>query len=447
MENRREFIRKTGAAAAGISLTGTLSAKSYRRIQGANDRLNIIVAGCMRRANALRESFGELNEHLHIEAVCDVIQQRREKYADSLEEVMGYRPRAVNDFRELLTDDRIDAVFNLTPDHWHAPGSFLVLEAGKHVYVEKPLTHNPKEGDLFLEYAKKYNEQVVFMGTQQRSQATARRIVSELHDGLIGDIYHVLAHYTNSRGSIGNGKVSPVPDGFDWDLFQGPAPRKEYMDILYDYYWHWFWTWGTGETGNNATHEFDVARWILQVDHPEKVFCNAGKYYYVDDDWTMYDTMDVTFRYPGGKSIRWDGRSRTGFSAYGEDRGNVVYGSRGSVTISRNGFKVYDLNNKLIREENEATESVTTGLGGGGDISTKHILNFIETIRGNAEPNSVVKEAVMSSHLNHLANISSRSGQSLQVDPVNGHILDDRIMKQYWSREYEPGWEPALLKG
>lgn len=443
MENRREFLKKSGAVAAGLSVAGTMTAKSYSRILGANDRLNIAVVGCMRRANALRDSFGELKNQLHISAVCDVIRERREQYAASLEPVMGYVPKALNDFREVLEDDSVDAVFNLTPDHWHAPGAFLALKAGKHVYVEKPLTHNPREGELFLEFEKKY-DQVIFMGTQQRSQETARKIVSELHDGLIGEIYHVLAHYTNSRGSIGNGKVVPVPEGFDWDLFQGPAPRREYMDILFDYYWHWFWTWGTGETGNNATHEFDVARWILQVDHPESVFCNAGKYYYVDDDWTMYDTMDVTFKYPGGQSIRWDGRSRSGYSAYGEGRGNVVYGSEGSVTISRNGFKVYDLNNKMIREEKEATESVTTGLGGGGGITTKHILNFVETVNGKGNPNSVLSEAAKSSHLNHLANIASRSGQSLQVDPENGHILDKKLMKKYWAREYEPGWEPEL---
>jgi len=444
MENRRTFIRKTGVATAGLAMAGpAVSARSYRRILGANDRLNVAVIGCMRRAEALRGSFGDLKDHLQIKAVCDVNRERREKYAASLQEVMGYVPKHVNDFRELLPDPELDAVFVLIPDHWHAPAAYLALEAGKHVYVEKPLTHNPREGELFLEFQKKY-DRVVFMGTQQRSQETARKIVAEMHDGLIGDIYHVLAHYTNTRGSIGNGKVVPVPDGFDWELFQGPAPRQPYMDILYDYNWHWFWNWGTGETGNNATHEFDVARWILQVQNPQDVYCNAGKYYYVDDDWTMYDTMDVTFKYPGGQSIRWDGRSRTGFSAYGEDRGNVAYGSKGSITISRNGFKVYDLSNKLIREEKEATESVTTGLGGGGDISTKHIFNFLETVRGRSKPNSVLTEAVMSSHLNHLANIASRTGKMLRVDPQNGHILDKKIMKEFWAREYEPGWEPKL---
>jgi predicted dehydrogenase len=443
-ESRRDFIRKTGAAAAGITLGGAaVSAKSYRRIIGANNRLNVGIIGCLRRAEALRPSFTELKDQLQVAYVCDVVKERRERYAASLNEPLGYMPPAVNDLREVLADGQVDAVFMLIPDHWHAPGSFLALESGKHVYVEKPLTHNPREGELFLEFQEKYNK-VIFMGTQQRSQETARRLIRELHDGSIGEIYHVLAHYTNSRGSIGNGKVVPVPDGFDWELFQGPAPRQEYRDILNDYNWHWFWNWGTGETGNNATHEFDVARWVMQVEHPEEVQCNAGKYYYRDDDWSMYDTMDVTMRYPGGKAISWEGRSRIGYSIYGEGRGNVVYGTKGTATISRNGYKVYDLQGRLIKEENEASESVTTGMGGEGVITTAHLQNFIRTVRGEAEPNSVLKEAAASSHLNHLANIAYRTGRSLKVDPASGHILDEEIMKRYWSRDYEPGWEPKL---
>ncbi|MDF1575020.1 MAG: Gfo/Idh/MocA family oxidoreductase [Bacteroidales bacterium] len=443
-ENRREFIKKTSAAAAGISLGGlAASAKSYRRIMGANERLNVGIIGCMRRAEAIRSSFTDLKDQVEVSYVCDVVKDRRDQYAASLKEPLGYLPAAVNDFREILADSRVDAVFHLTPDHWHAPGSFLALEAGKHVYVEKPLTHNPREGELFLEFEKKF-PQVIFMGTQQRSQSTARKVVKELQDGLIGDIYQVLAHYTNGRASIGKGKVMAPPEGFDWDLFQGPAPRQDYMDILFDYNWHWFWPWGTGETGNNATHEFDVARWILQVDHPEEVHCSAGKYYYREDDWSMYDTMDVRMKYPGGKTIRWDGRSRTGHSIYGEGRGNVAYGTEGTATISRNGYKIYDLHGKLVREEEEAAQSVTTGMGGGGDITTRHIHNFFQTVRGQAKPNSVLKEAAGSSHLNHLANIAYLTGGSLKVDPSSGHILDEEIMKKHWAREYEPGWEPVL---
>ncbi|PID93309.1 MAG: dehydrogenase [Bacteroidetes bacterium] len=449
-ENRRNFLKKTGAMAAGVSLGGSAvsaasanSAKSYRRILGANDRMQVGIIGCLRRAEALLPSYADLKDQLDLLMVCDVVQSRREKYAAAVKDAIGHRPQAVNDFREVLANGKVDAIFNLTPDHWHAPLSFSALEAGKHVYVEKPLTHNPREGELFLKFQKKYNR-LVFMGTQQRSQHTARKIVKELQEGLLGEIKHVLAHYTNARTSIGKGKVVPVPEGFDWDLFQGPAPRMPYMDVLEDYNWHWFWNFGTGETGNNATHEFDVARWVLQVGHPESVFCNAGKYYHLDDDWSMYDTMDVTMKYPGGKSIRWDGKSRTGYSVYGTDRGNVVFGEKGSAVIGRNGFKIYDLKGKEIRAEDEASTSVTTGLGGGGAISTKHVFNFIEAVRGTAQANSVLSEAVKSSHLNHLANISYRSGQSLEVDPDTGRIMDYKLMQKYWSREYEPGWEPKL---
>lgn len=441
-ETRRSFIKKSAISAAGMTLAGnSLSAAGYRRIMGASDRINVAVIGNYRRANAMRQSFADLKDKLNILYVCDVVKERRDTYAESLKEAVGYVPDAVNDYREILADPKVDAIFLFTPDHWHAPGTWMALEAGKHVYVEKPLTHNPREGELLLQYHKKYNK-IVQMGSQQRSQFTAQKIISEIHDGLIGDIYSVMAYYINNRGSIGNGKVVPVPDGFDWDLFQGPAPREAYKDIYFDYYWHWFWTWGTGETGNNAAHEFDVARWVLKVAHPQRVEVNAGKFYYVDDDWTMYDTMEATFVYPGGVTIKWDGRSRTGYSAYGSGRGNIVYGSKGTVAIGRNGYTVYDLKGDLIREEEEATRSQTTSVGGEGGITTNHVNNFLEAIKGTAKSNSVLSEAVKSNLMCHTANIAYKTGQPLISDPITGHILDKKIMKEHWAREYEPGWGP-----
>ena len=448
-KDRRTFIKTSAVAAAGITMGAEhlnarmQSAKSYRRIMGANDRINIGVAGCYRRANSLRDSFRDLKDRINILYVCDVVKDRREKYADSMIEAVGYRPKAVNDMREIHADPEVDAFFNLTPDHWHGPGTWMALQAGKNVYTEKPLAHNPREGELLVEYQKKYGK-VVQMGTQQRSQETAQRIIREIHDGLIGEAYMVTAFYSNKRGSIGNGKVVPVPEGFDWDLFQGPAPREVFKDIYFDYNWHWFWPWGTGETGNNATHELDVARWVLGIDHPEQVTFFGGKYQFREDDWTMYDTMDATFLYPGNKIIKWDGKSRNNYQTYCYDRGNIVYGTEGSVYLSRNGYKQYDLAGKLVREEDEKSLSVTTGLGGGGDITTNHIANFLDAIEGKAKQNAPLQVAADSTLLCHLANIASRTGQTLRCDPANGHILDKKIMQQYWGRKYEPGWEPPV---
>jgi predicted dehydrogenase len=441
-KDRRKFIKNSALAAAGVTLGAQhLTAKSYSRVMGANDRINIGIAGCYRRANGLRNSFGDLKERINVSYVCDVVKERRDRYAGSLKDVLGYTPAAINDLREILADPGVDAFFNLTPDHWHAPGTWMALEAGKHVYVEKPLTHNPREGELLVEYQKKYGK-VVQMGSQQRSQQTAHKIIGEIHDGIIGEPYMVHSYYSNQRGGIGKGKVIPIPDGFDWDLFQGPAPREEFKDIYFDYNWHWFWPWGTGETGNNATHELDVARWVLQVPHPQKVTFFGGKFHFRDDDWTMYDTMDATFQYEGNKIIKWDGKSRNNHRTYGDGRGNIVYGPDGTVVINRNGYKLFDRVGKLVKEEDEDSLSVTTGLGGGGDISTNHIANFLDAIEGKARQNSDLQQAADSTLLCHLANIASRTGRHLECDPATGRILDEKIMKQYWSREYEPGWEP-----
>ena len=441
---RRDFIKKSAVAATGITLGAQhLTAKSYSRILGANDRLNIGVAGCYRRGKAMLATFKDLQDKLNILFVSDVVKERRDKYAASINEALGYKPKAVNDFREMLADPALDALFNLTPDHWHVPGTWMALEAGKHVYVEKPLGHNPREGEIIQEYQKKFNK-VVQMGSQQRSQQTARKIIKEIHDGLIGDPYTVVAYYSNKRGDIGNGKVVPVPEGFDWDLFQGPAPREAFKDIYFDYMWHWFWPWGTGETGNNATHELDVARWVLQVSNPEEVSVNGGKFQFVNDDWTMYDTINATFRYPGNKTIIWDGKSRNNIQTYGDDRGNIIYGSEGSVRINRNGYKQYDLAGKLVKEESEQSLNVTTGLGGGGGLTTGHIQNFMEAIQGKAKQNSVLGEAARSTLLCHLTNIAYRTGETLSCDPDTGHITNKKIMKKYWGREYEPGWGPNI---
>ena len=177
---------------------------------------------------------------------------------------------------------------------------------------------------------KKYNH-VVQMGNQQRSSVETREIIKEIHNGIIGETYKAIAFYSNTRDRVPlPNKVKP-PEYLDWDEFQGPAPREDYMDILGDYMWHWYWTWGTAETGNNATHEVDVARWALQEKHPVKVTCNAGKFHYKDDGWTMYDTMESTYYYADGKSIVWDGKSRSGYNTYGAGRGTIIFGSEGSV--------------------------------------------------------------------------------------------------------------------
>jgi predicted dehydrogenase len=380
----------------------------------------------------------------HIYAIGDVDKNRQEKGVALVHKLTGDKPKAEYRLKKILENKNIDAVVLATPDHWHAAGTWMALQAGKHVYVEKPCSHNPAEGDVMVAMQKKYGH-IVQMGNQQRSSPESREIIKEIHNGLIGETYKAVAFYSNNRGRVPLPNKVVVPSYLDWDEFQGPAPREDYMDIVGDYMWHWYWTWGTAETGNNATHEVDIARWALQEVHPVKVGVNAGKYHFKDDGWTMYDTMEATYHYADGKTIVWDGKSRSAYNTYGGDRGVIIFGTDGTVNVDRGGYKHYNRGGKLVNEKKSEHAEAGITLGGGGDMTTLHMKNFIEVIQGKSDQGSPIEEGAISTNMCHYANISYRAGnRDLDIDPENGKLLDPILMNRYWSREYEKGWEPPI---
>jgi len=438
--NRRDFI-KTSALGFG-GLAAGLSAKSYGRVKGANDRVHVAFMGCGRRVGAYYESLEEKynSELLYI---CDVKKSMRDKAANDLKSKLEYTPQLIEDIRIAFEDEKLDAVFIATPDHWHAPAGWMAMEAGKHVYIEKPLTHNPAENEYLSRFQEKY-DRVLQMGNQQRSSAHTIEIINEIHNGIIGTPYKAVAFYNNNRGEVPNPVGQAPPSDLNWDLFQGPAPRESYRHNTWDYNWHWYgWKWGTAETGNNATHELDIARWALQLDYPERVHVEAFKHHYPDDGWEMYDTMYASFFFPGSKVINWDGKSRNNFNTYDGGRGTVIYGTEGSVFIDRSLYRLYDRSGNLMRAQASGSGETGTALGGGGSMSTSHVINFYDSIRSKVKPNSPTVEAAKSTQLCHLANIAYRVNKSFDVDSKTGRILDNGAMK-LWGREYEPGWEPKI---
>ncbi len=444
--NRRDFIKKASAGSVGLAFTGgltSMSAKSYNRIIGANDRIHVAIQGLGRRLGGFIEPITTKKNNIELMYLCDVMKSQRDKAAVEFSKLLNKTPKLENDIRKVLDDKKVDAVFIATPDHWHTPGACMAMAADKHVYVEKPCSHNPREGEIIVDFQKKYNK-VVQMGNQQRSSAESNKIIQEIHKGLIGKAYKAIAFYTNSRGIVPNQVKTKVPEGLDWELFQGPAPRKEYTHDTWDYNWHWYgWDYGTAEMGNNATHELDIARWALDVKYPQHVDVLSGKFHHLNDGWTMYDTMEATFRFSDNRIIQWDGQSRNGYDKYGKSRGVIVYGSKGSVFIDRDGFMLYDLKGKLIRDSKSQGAESGIALGGGGSLSTLHAVNFFDAIRGKAKLTSPIDQGAISQMLTHYANISSRIGKSFEVDENNGYIYDRDAMK-LWSRDYEPGWEPKL---
>jgi predicted dehydrogenase len=448
--NRRDFLKQTGKAGFGLSLltwlgsrrTATARAASPRAI-GANGKIVAAVVGTNGRGLAHVACLTGL-PGTEIAYICDVEDKALAKGVKATGRHQKTEPKGVKDFRKILEDKSVDVITIATPDHWHAPMAILALAAGKHVYVEKPCSHNPNEGELLIR-AVNNCKNVCQMGNQRRSFPNMHTVMKELKEGIIGKVYFARAWYDNKRASIGHGQEVPVPAGLDYDLWQGPAPRRPYRSNTIPYNWHWFWHWGTGEALNNGTHEVDVCRWALGVDWPTRVSSNGGRYQF-QDDWETPDTQVIAWDYAEGKTISWEGRSCNNYPVEGLERGSLIYGTEGTALLDGNAYTIFDKNKKKVKEVkgNEAADPTDTVSASGIGLDKVHVKNFIDCIRTGNQPNSPISEGHKSVTMLHLGNIAWRVGRELNIDPGNGHIKDDEGAMKFWRREYEPGWEPKV---
>jgi len=439
MVTRREFLDALAVSAAGLA-TGT-TAKSYGQILGSNDRLNFAIIGLNSRGYAHLSSLKANKSAARISHVCDVDSNILSKFAGAVKQEMGEPAVEEKDFRRILQLKEVDAVTIASPDHWHTPMAIAALQAGKHVYVEKPCSHNPAEGALLVKAQQKYGK-LVQMGTQQRSSPHTIEIVEKIHGGLIGRAYYAKSWYSNTRKSIGFGKEVPVPANLDWDLWQGPAPRRPYKDNLHPYNWHWFKIYGTGETLNNGTHEVDVCRWALGVDYPQRVSSSGGRYHF-KDDWQFYDTLITSFEYQD-KLISWEGKSCQGMKFYGRDRGATIMGTNGSVLVDRDGYELYDLAGKKKSEFKVGSQTSSADTVGRDSMTDMHFANFISAIRKGDKLNAPISVGNVAVTMLQLSNIAWEMNRELHLDTKDGRIHDDPEAMKLWSREYETGWAPKI---
>jgi len=437
---RRNFIRKTslGAVATAALQPNFMIGKN---ILGANDRIHCAIAGVRSRGKAHALAINH-QQNATILYSCDVDDNIIEEHNKWSQKNIGYVPKIEKDFRKLVENKDVDVIFIASPEHWHTPMSIMAMQAGKHVYVEKPCSHNPHENELLVAAQKKYGLKVQ-MGNQQRSAITSINAINDIKNGIIGDVYKGEAYYSNNRGSIGIGKEVPVPKTLDWDLWQGPAPRKSYKDNIHPYNWHWFRNWGTGEVHNNGTHEIDICRWALGVDLPETVTSFGGKYTY-QDDWEFVDNQQVTFKYPNGKFITWTGHSRGLIQPNQPGRGVTIYGSKGTIQLDRNFYKRYDLGGNLIHEEYENSISQTTDTQGQSDLDVNHVANLFDAIRKEKSLNAEIKDASISTMMCHLANMAQDAKETLRIDTLSGKVTNNKNSMKNWGRDYAPGWEPKI---
>ena len=429
--SRREFVGLT--AAAGLAA----GAPAWAR--GANEKIIVGVMGVSRaygaparpgRGTGLAMGLARI-PGAEVAYVCDVDRAYLDAAVADVAQVQGRPPQGVTDFRRILDDKAVDALVIATPDHWHAPAAILALGAGKHVYVEKPCSHNAREGELLVEAARKHRR-VVQHGTQRRSWPSHIEAVAALRQGAIGRVLYARCFYLFSdRPSIGRGKAVPPPETLDWSLWQGPAPERPFRDNYVHYNWHWFWHWGTAELGNNGVHTLDVCRWGLGVDYPVLAACVGSRLRY-DDDQETPDASIATFQFENGTTITWEQRSWGGRSPADPSYQVAFFGDRGTLTISGSSWSIYD----------KSGVEVAKGSSPAGDET--HLRNFLDSIRGEARPNAEIEEGHKSTLLCHLGNISWRTGRMIRFDPKARKIVGDREAEAYWSREYRPGWEPRV---
>ncbi len=423
--NRRTFLRST---AVGVASASALASASSARA-AANDRVRVALIGCGGRGSSVGAGFARL-ENVDVTHVCDPDLARAGKATKS----MAGNPQALKDFRIALDDKTVDAVIVATPDHWHAPAAILALDAGKHVYVEKPCSHNVREGRLLVEAARR-NKKKVQHGTQSRSMSLLAHGVRLLREGAIGDVLVAKAWNVQKRGNIGHAKPGVPPSGLDYDMWVGPAPMLPYQSNRLHYNWHWWYNFGTGDTGNDGVHELDIARWGLGVEtHPSSVSAAGGKFAF-DDDQQFPDTQYVSFDYPGDgkvgnrRQLVFEMRLWSRYRLEDIDNGNAFYGTKGWMLLSKRGvLKLFDERNKEIPIKGEAPKLVS------------HFQNFVDAIRENAPLRAGIEVGHRSATLCHLANMSTRLGRTLRFDPQAETISGDDEGQALLSRSYRAGY-------
>lgn len=434
---RRKFVKTVSAAGLGLATSGV---RSWAFGRSASEKVVVAVMGLNGRGTVLAKTFAR-TPNATVGYVCDVDSLVLAKAAAAVAGLQTTPPKAIADFRRALEDKSVDALVIAAPDHWHTPAAILALQAGKHVYVEKPCGHNAREGELIVAAQRKH-QRAVQMGTQQRSADRSIELAQALKEGLIGRPYLARAWYANTRGTIGRGKEAPVPANLDYELWQGPAPRTPYRDNVIHYNWHWFHRWGTGEICNNGTHEIDVSRWLLGVDTCTRVVSTGGRYQF-EDDWEFPDSQEVSFEFAGGKTIIWQGQSCNGLPTFGRSRGVAVLGTGGSVVVDRDGYVVYDQKGQVIREVAAAKPSDALNVVADDEATGTHIANFIDAVRTGAALHQPIDEGAKSVLLCHLGNIAQNTGRALHID-ASGHIQGDADAMKQWQREYAPGWMPVV---
>lgn len=421
--SRRAFLATSTAAAAGLSALNARSAA-----ERPNERLVLAVMGVRGRGRDLLREFSTCPD-VEIAYICDPDDNVVPEALRAVHSRQPRPPRHERDVRRMLEDRHVNALVIAAPDHWHALATIWACQAGKHVYVEKPVSHNLIEGRRMVETARRHGR-VVQVGTQRRSAGHIRSAAELVRSGRLGKVPFARTWIAGHRLSIGHRPDAEPPRGLDYDLWLGPAPRRPFNPNRFHYTWHWNWDYGTGEIGNNGIHALDMVRQLLNLGVPQRISGGGGKYFY-DDDQETPDTQIVTFDFPHCCVI-WEHRiwSRTGFA--GQDWGVALYGEHGTLVFDNRGWHVED--------GIEASDQASPG------IQQAHVRDFLDCIKSGRRPNADIEEGHKSTSLCHLGNIAWRVGRTLRFDPATQTCSADAEANRMLGRTYRRPFTVSILE-
>lgn len=422
---RRQFL---GTSASAVVAAGMMTKGG---VLGANDRVRVAVMGLHSRGMSHVEGFGQL-DGAEVAALCDPDRDVLAGRASEVKEMFGKTPKTYVDMRDVFADDNIDVVSFATPNHWHVLGSIWACQAGKDVYVEKPMSHTLWEGRQLVAAAKKYNR-IVQHGTQRRSFPHWQRAIERVRQGVIGDIYMARVLVYVRRDSIGFYPDSNPPGNLEWGLWQGPAPEQPYNRNYVHYNWHWFWHYGNGDLGNNSVHYTDIANWALDKGLPERIYSVGGRFGYQDQGETP-NTQVCNFTYPDGTVLVIEVRGRATNLELEDGTGLLLYGSEGYMAD----WKLYDMDRQEIPDEQADVYDKSQSI---------HFENFLSAVRSRKEEDihGTALDGHIASALCHLANISYRLGRELRFDPKKEIFPSDPEADELLTRSYRNGFEVAAL--
>jgi predicted dehydrogenase len=410
-----------------MAVGAAFTAASYSRVLGANNDIRVAVVGFRGRGGGHIGNFNKPGKGSRVVALCDIDEKVLNKELEDLKKD-GQDVASYIDFRKMMENKDIDAVSIATPEHQHVPVGAWAMIAGKDIYIEKPMTHTMAEGRYMVNLAKKY-KRIVQHGTQKRSSEGVQEGIAFIQSGKLGKCRVAKAINCQRRGPIGRKPDIPTPPHVHYDLWLGPAPVRPFNENRYHYKWHWWWDYGSGDCGNDGSHQIDIARWGLGVDLPKAVMCSGGQLWY-DDDHETPDTQMATFEYDKGHVV-YEMRLWTPYKQEGHDNGNIFYCDKGWVSIGRKGWAAFDDDGEKV--------------GGAGKGDDDNFAVFLKAVRSrnNSDLTADVLEGHYTSVLCHSANVAMRVGKKLTFDPKTELFTGDGAAEanKLATKEYRKGFE------